>query len=129
MNRGPLVRQMSRRQWWLGASRYRRYMVRELTSLLIGAFAFTLIVGLWRLSQGAQAFAAWLDAMHSPAGLAFNGITLAAALYHSVTWFNVAPKAISVRIGVSRLPDSIISGAHYACWVLVSMVVLYLVRI
>lgn len=129
MNNGPLVRQISRHQWWLGASRYRRYMVRELTSLFIGAFAFALIVGLWRLSQGAQAFSAWLDAMHSPAGLAFNGITLAAALYHSVTWFNVAPKAISVRIGTFKLPDSIISGAHYAGWLLVSILVLFLARV
>ncbi len=129
MNQGPLIRQISRRQWWLGASRYRRYMVRELTSLLIGAFAFTLIVGLWRLSQGAEAFAAWLDAMHSPAGLAFNGIILVAAIYHSVTWFNVAPKAISIRIGASKLPDSIISGAHYAGWVLISILVVLLARL
>lgn len=129
MNNGPLVRQISRRQWWLGASRYRRYMVRELTSVLIGAYAFMLIVGLWRLSQGAEGFAAWLDAMQSPPGLVLNGIILLAALYHSVTWFNVAPKAISVRIGTSKLPDSVISGAHYASWVLVSILLFLLVRL
>ncbi len=129
MNNGPLVRQISRRQWWLGASRYRRYMARELTSLFIGAYAFMLIVGLWRLSQGAEAFSAWLDAMQSTLGLTFNGIILVAALYHSFTWFNVAPKAISIRIGTAKLPDVAISGAHYAGWVIVSILLFQLLRL
>ena len=129
MNKGPLVRQISRHQWWLGASRYRRYMARELTSLLIGAYAFMLIVGLWRVSEGAEAFTAWLDAMRSPLGLIFNGIILLAALYHSFTWFNVAPKAISIRIGTAKLPDIVISGAHYASWAIVSILLFLLVRL
>ena len=128
MNNGPLIRQISRRQWWLGASRYRRYMARELTSLLIGAYAFMLMVGLWRVSEGAEAFAGWLDAMQSPLGLIFNAVILMAALYHSFTWFNVAPKAISIRIGIVKLPDIVISGAHYAAWVFVSILLFLLVR-
>jgi len=129
MNNGPLVRPISRRQWWLGASRYRRYIARELTSLCIGAYAFSLIVGLWRLSQGAEAFAAWLAALRSPLGLTFNTIILVAALYHSVTWFNVAPKAINVRFGSYKLPDIIISGVHYGGWVLMSMLLFLWVRL
>lgn len=128
MNKGPLVRQISRRQWWLGASRYRRYMARELTSLLIGAYAFMLIVGLWRLSQGAAAFGAWLAAMQSPVGLACNTLILAAALYHSFTWFNAAPKAMVVRFGATRLPDKVISAAHYAGWLLISVLIFLAVR-
>jgi len=127
MNNGPLVRHISRRQWWLGASRYRRYMARELTSLFIGAYAFMLIVGLWRLSQGAAAFDAWLVALQSPPGLVFNSMILVAALYHSITWFNVAPKAISIRFGTFKLPDIVISGVHYGAWVLVSILLFLLV--
>lgn len=129
MNRGPLVRQISRRQWWLGASRYRRYMARELTSLFIGAYAFMLIVGLWRLSQGAAEFSAWLTAMHSPVGVLFNALILVTAVYHSCTWFNVAPKAMVVRIGAFKLPDIIISSAHYVAWAVVSIVVFLVVRL
>ena len=38
-------------------------------------------------------------------------LTLAFALYHSVTWFNLTPKA---------LPLPFIAAAHYAMWVLLS---------
>lgn len=123
MSRGPLIRQISRRQWWLGASRYRRYMARELTSLFLGAYAFVLIVGLWRLSQGAEAFGSWLATIQSPLGLIFNATILAAALYHSFTWFNIAPKAMSVRIGTFKLPSAIISAVHYGAWLLVSILI------
>lgn len=129
MNRGPLVRQISRRQWWLGASRYRRYMVRELTSLFLGGYAVMLIVGLWRLSQGPETFSAWLVAMRTPLGLVCNTLILAAALYHSFTWFNAAPKAMSMRIGSSKLPDAVISGAHYGAWLVVSFLVYLMVRL
>ena len=128
MNSGPYIRQVTRRQWWLGASRYRRYMLRELTSLLLGAYAFTLIAGLWRLSQGAEAFGAWLSAMGSSLGLVFNALMLVAALYHSITWFNVTPKAMNVRIGAGKLPDAVIIGAHYGVWLVVSIVVFLVVR-
>ncbi len=129
MNNGPYVRQISRREWWLGASRYRRYMLRELTSLLIGAYAFTLIIGLWRISQGADAFNAWLAALQSPLGLFFSAVTFIAALYHSITWFNVTPKAMSIRIGVNKVPDKMIIGAHYAAWFLISLLLYLLARI
>jgi len=128
MNSRPYIRRISRRQWWLGAPRYRRYMLRELTSLLLGAYAFTLLTGLWRLSQGAEAFGAWLSAMESPLGLVFNTLMLAAALYHSITWFNVTPKAMNVRIGAGKLPDAVIIGAHYGIWLVVSVVVFLVVK-
>lgn len=128
MNNGPYVQPVSRRQWWLGASLYRRYMLRELTSLFLGAYAFTLIIGLWRLSQGAGAFDGWLTAMQSPVGLVFNAAMLVAAVYHSSTWFNVTPSAMVVRIGTGKLPGAIIIAAHYAAWLLVSVGVYLLVR-
>ena len=128
MSSGPYLRPVSRREWWLGASLYRSYMLRELTSLFLGAYAFTLIVGLWRLSQGAEAFDAWLGAMQSPAGLVFNALMLVAAVYHSSTWFNVTPSAMNVRIGTGKLPGAIIIGAHYAAWFVISVLVFLLVR-
>ena len=128
MSSGPYIRPVSRREWWLGASLYRSYMLRELTSLFLGAYAFTLIVGLWRLGQGADAFAAWLAAMQSPLGLVFNLLMLVAAVYHSCTWFNVTPSVMVVRIGTGKLPGAIIIGAHYAAWAVMSVLVYLLVR-
>ena len=128
MNNGPYVRNISRRQWWLGASLYRRYMLRELTSVFLGAYAFTLILGLWRLSLGAEAFGDWLAAMQSPVGLIYNLLILSAAVYHSCTWFNLTPKAMVLRIRGRKLPDLAIISFHYGAWLIVSFVLYRLIR-
>jgi fumarate reductase subunit C len=57
----------------------------------------------------------------------FHLLTLAFAAYHSVTWFNLTPKALPVQLGEEFLPDWVISGAHFAAWAAVSAVLLYLV--
>jgi len=55
--------------------------------------------------------------LRSPAGIAFQLLTLAFALYHSVTWFNLTPKA---------LPVPFIAAAHYALWAALSAGLAYL---
>ena len=62
----------------------------------------------------------------SPANLVFHGLAFGFSLYYSVTWFNLTPKALPVQRGEEFVPDSVISGAHYAGWGLLSLVVLVL---
>jgi fumarate reductase subunit C len=62
--------------------------------------------------------------MRSPAFLALNTVALAFVLFHSVTWFNLAPKAMVVRLGGRRVPDALIAGANYAAWLVLSAGVL-----
>jgi fumarate reductase subunit C len=66
--------------------------------------------------------------MRSPAFLVLNTIALALVLFHSVTWFNLAPKAIVLRPGGRRVPDALIAGANYAAWLVLSAAVLLLFR-
>ena len=126
MSRRPYVREGSRSWWWLARHRYIRYMVREVTCLFIGAYAAILIVGIVRLSQGQAAYDGFLDALQGPASLTFHGLALLFALYHTTTWFNVTPKAMPLRMGEWRVPGGAIVGAHYAGWLAVSAVVLFL---
>jgi fumarate reductase subunit C len=102
-------------------------MAREASCIFIGAYTGVIVVGLVRLSQGAAAWGAFLDALQTPASIAFHLLALAFALYHTTTWFNVTPKAMPVQIGEARLPGSVIIGAHYAGWAVVSALVLFLV--
>ncbi|MBI3044271.1 MAG: fumarate reductase subunit C [Betaproteobacteria bacterium] len=126
MSRRPYVREVSKSRWFLGQPRYLRYMARELTCVFIGAYSVLLLVALKRLSEGREAYEAFLQALASPAGIVFQAVTLAFALYHTVTWFNVTPKAMPIQIGEAFVPGGVIIGAHYAGWAAVTVLVLVL---
>jgi fumarate reductase subunit C len=52
--------------------------------------------------------------------------TLAFAAYHSVTWFNLTPKALPVQLGEEFVPGWVIAGAHFAGWAVLSFIILVL---
>jgi fumarate reductase subunit C len=72
---------------------------------------------------GPAAWAAFLQLLKSPASIAFLLLTLAFATYHSITWFNLTPKALPLQVGEEFLPDWVIAGAHYAGWAALSFVI------
>jgi fumarate reductase subunit C len=123
MSRRPYMRKVER-SWWLRQPRYVRYMVRELTSLFVGLYCALLVVGLVRLSQGAAAWDGFVAAISSPLGVVFQLLCLVFALYHSVTWFALTPKAMPLMVKGEPVPGVVIVGAHYIAWAMVSIVVL-----
>jgi fumarate reductase subunit C len=123
MSRRPYVRTV-KRSWWLGQRRYVVYMIRELTSLFVALYCALLVVGLVRLAQGRAAFEGFVAAISSPPGVTFQLTCLLFAIYHSVTWFAVTPKAMPLVLRGEPVPDRTIVGAHYAIWGLVSLIVL-----
>jgi len=125
MTNRPYVRPMPA-SWWLRQGRYVRYMIREATCLFIGLHALVLLVGVYRLSQGRAAFDAFLAALWSPAGQLMSAAIVLMAVVHSVTWFNLTPKAMVLWIGGKMAPGWIIVGVHYGGWVVVSAAVLFL---
>ncbi len=126
MSRRPYIRPIPTASWWLAQPRYIRYMAREVSCVLIGGYTAVVVTGLVRLSERAAAWTGFLDALQSPASVAFHLLALAFALYHTTTWFNVTPKAMPVQIGETQLPDIVIIGAHYIGWIFVSALILYL---
>ena len=126
MSRRPYRRAVSTTSWWTVQPRYIRYMAREASCVFIRAYTAVVVVGLVRLSEGAAAWGAFLAALQAPASIAFHLFAFAFALYHTTTWFNVTPKAMPVQLGEAHLPGSVIIGAHYAGWALVSALVLFL---
>jgi len=113
-------------EWVTRHPRYARYMLRELSCLFIGAWTLLLVCGLAHLAEGAAAWASFLELLRSPASLVLHGFALAFALYHSFTWFNLTPKALPLQIGEEFAPDAVISGAHFAAWAMLTVLVLYL---
>ncbi|MDP1697856.1 MAG: hypothetical protein Q8L45_08755 [Xanthomonadaceae bacterium] len=112
--------------WWLKQPNYLRYMLRELTCIPIGAFAVLLIFALLRLGQGPEAWQTFRAALATPLAIAWQLIALAFAIYHSITWFALAPRTMPLQIGARRVPAWWIAAAHYLLWVALSALVLLL---
>jgi fumarate reductase subunit C len=112
-------------EWIFRHPRYLRYMVREFSCLFIGGWTLLLVWGLKQLAAGPAAWAAFLELLRSPASLVFHGLALAFAVYHSITWFNLTPKALPLQRGEAFVPDGAIAGAHFGVWAALSLAVLY----
>ena len=125
MSRKPYVRKVGR-EWLTRNPRYLRYMLRELSCLFIGGWTLMFVWGLARLAQGPQAWAEFLEALRSPASIVLQVLALAFAVYHAITWFKLTPKALPVQRGEEFVADEVISGAHFAVWGLLSLLVLFL---
>jgi len=124
MSRKPYVRKFTS-EWIFRHPRYLRYLAREFSCLFIGGWTLLMVWGLKRLAEGPAAWAAYLEFLKSPASIAFHVLALGFAAYHSVTWFNLTPKALPLQIGEESVPDAAISGAHFGAWAVLSLAVLY----
>ena len=119
MGRKPYIR-TTPKLWWLSQRRYTVYMVRELTSAFIGAYAVVILIGLFRLSQGPLAYAAYLDMLYGAPAIVFHIAAFAFAVLHTVTWFGLTPKAMPLRLGAYAVPGVAIITVHYVAWFVIS---------
>lgn len=111
--------------WWLKKLAYSKFITRELTSLAVCYAGILLLVQVWVLSRGPAAHQRFTELLASPVMLVFHGLVLAALLFHSVTWFNLAPQALVVRVGRRRVPDAAVLAGHYAAWVAATLLVVW----
>jgi fumarate reductase subunit C len=125
MSRRPYVREVSKTRWYFRHPRYLRYMSREVTCIFIGAFALLLLCALGRLAEGQAAYESCLAALQGPWGIFGLLVALIFSVHNTTSWFNVTPKAMPVQIGEEFLPGKFIVVAHYAVWIVVSLVVLF----
>ena len=113
--------------WWAEQWRSFKFILRELSSLAVIYFVALLLWLLWSLGQGPDKYLEFQGWMKDPMVIAFNVIALLFVLYHSITWFNPAPKAMPIRFGGKRLPEWMISAPNYAAWVVISAAVVWLI--
>jgi fumarate reductase subunit C len=117
--------------WWLHNYHLVLFMIRELTSVFVAGYAVFLMVLLYRVNEAGNSPGLFgekvLDLLKSPVSIAWNLIVLVFALYHSITWFNLTPKAVILWRGEEKVSPFMIAGAHYAAWVLVSVLILLVV--
>jgi fumarate reductase subunit C len=106
--------------WWLAKLSYTRFISRELTSLAVAYAALLLLVQVWALARGLEAYGRFVGFLRSPAALAFHTLVVLGLLFHTLTWLHLAPKALVVRLGRRRLSDGVVLLAHYGAWIVAS---------
>ena len=110
--------------WWLERGSYFLVILRELSSLAVAWFVVYLLILVAAVSRGDTAYQQLLDWSRTPFGLFMNIGSFAFATLHAITWFNLAPQAMVVKVGGKRVPGFLIAGSNYGAWVVVSLAIL-----
>ena len=113
--------------WWLRRVSYLAFILRELSSIFVAWFVVYLLMLLRAIGQGDLRYQEFLVWSRSPLVLALNLVSLLFIVFHAITWFNLAPKAMVVRVGHTHVPGFLIAASNYGAWLVASAVVAWLV--
>jgi fumarate reductase subunit C len=109
--------------WWLQRRSYLAFILRELSSIFVGWFVVFLLLLIVALNQGESRYQEFLAWSGKPAVLALNIVSFFFIMYHAITWFNLAPKAMVMRVAGTRVPGFLIAGSNYLAWAMASALV------
>ena len=112
--------------WWQTRPGWQSFMIREFTSLPIAIYCGILIAmaASLRSPEDFHGFFQWLK---TPTSMVLHAIALIYAVWHTVTWFAAAPKALRVFKKDEQVDPSLVAGGHFAAWIAVSAAVTYVV--
>jgi fumarate reductase subunit C len=100
-------------------------MLREGTAVPAVWFSLELMYGVYALKHGPETWASFVGFLQNPIIVILNLIVLAAALLHTKTWFELAPKAANIIIKDEKMgPEPVIKGL-WGVTILVTVVILF----
>lgn len=107
--------------WWVHKYPHIRFIARELTSVAVALYACILLFQISAVADGPEAYLRFLAWLKTPFSLFLHAVAFLFVLFHSITWFNLAPKALVVSLGSKRVPPAVIVALNYAAWVILSL--------
>ena len=113
--------------WWLSRWVYFKFILREASSVFVAWFVVLTLVQIRALTRGPADYAEFQRWLQSPFVLALNIVSLFFVIFHAVTWFSLAPKAMAIRLQGKRLPNLAISAPNYVAWVVISAAVAWII--
>jgi fumarate reductase subunit C len=113
--------------WWLRKRAYFVFILRELSSVFVAWFVVFLLMLVAAVSGGEESYRGFLDWAARPAVVALNVVSLVFVVLHAVTWFNLAPQAMALRVRGKRVPGVWIAASNYAAWAVASALVAWLI--
>jgi fumarate reductase subunit C len=112
--------------WWLERWGYIAFILRELSSVFVAWFVVYLLLLVRAVSQGDGSYQQFLTWSGRRWILLLNLVSLLFVVYHSLTWFKLAPQAMVVHFRGERVPGTWIATANYLAWALVSALVAWI---
>ena len=112
--------------WWVHKWVHVRFIMRELTSFFVASYALVLLFQVRALSQGPEAYTNFLTWLKTPVSIVLHAIAFLFVIFHSITWFNLAPKALVLRLGKKQVPDVVIAALNYIAWGVFSIVIAWM---
>ncbi len=113
--------------WWLEKPSYLAFVLREGSCVFVAWFVVYLLVMIRRVLQGDATYQEFLAWSARPSVLALNIISFAFLVFHAITFFDAAPRALVVHVGKNRVPERVVGVSHYAAWLVASLLVFWLV--
>jgi fumarate reductase subunit C len=112
--------------WWLQRWEYLRFVLREISSVFVAIFVVEMLLQIYALSLGPEAYADFESLLKNPIVIAINVISFLFVVFHSITWFNLSARAMSIRVGGKKVPGFLISGPNFAAWLVISAAIAWL---
>jgi fumarate reductase subunit C len=113
--------------WWLRRRSYLLFILRELSSIFVAWFVVFLLLLVHAVGRGNSEYQRFLHWASNPWVILVNVVALVFVAFHAVTWFDLTPKAMVVRLRGKRVPSAWIAGSNYLAWAAVSALVAWLV--
>jgi fumarate reductase subunit C len=113
--------------WWLRKRTYFVFVMRELSSVFVAWLVVYLLLFVRAVGRGSTAYEDFLGWAGSPGLVVLNVVAFLFVLLHTVTWFNLTPQAMDVRMRGARVPAAAIIAGQYVGLAMVSGFVFWLV--
>ena len=113
--------------WWVRKRSYFVFVMRELSSLFVAWLVVYLLMFLSAVGRSESAYDDFLDWASTPWVVALNVIALLFLTLHVVTWFNLTPQAMAVKMGSRPAPPALVIASQYAGLAVTSVLVVWLV--
>ncbi len=121
--RKPYIRKISP-NWWKQIEFYRFYIIREATAIPQIWFSLVVLYGVHSLTTGGESWSNYIGFLDNPIVLLINIFTLIATLFHTKTWFKLAPKAINIIIKNKKITQETIVKLLWGITFLVTIIIL-----
>ncbi len=113
--------------WWLKRPSSRAFILREVSSIFVAWFVVFFLLLVAAVGRGEAAYQEFMSWAANLGIVLVNLVSLFFVVFHAITWFNLAPQAMVVRIGGKRVPGKLIAASNYGAWVVTSLLVAWII--
>ncbi len=103
------------------------FILRETSSIFVAWFVVFFLLLVAAVGRGEAAYQEFMRWAAHPGTMLVNLVSLFFVVFHAVTWFNLAPRAMVVHIRGKRMPGELIAASNYGAWVVTSLLVAWII--